>query len=95
MVDPAELGIARATAEALRGGDAAFNAQVVRRVLDGETGAVRDAVLLNAGAALAVHGTPDLEPVEALAGGIARAAETIDSGAARAALDRWVAATTA
>ncbi len=92
-LDPVDLGIARASAEALRGGDAAFNADVVRRVLDGETGAVRDAVLLNAGAALAVHDTPDLEPVEALVTGIARAAEAIDTGAARAALDRWVAAT--
>ncbi|HYF73071.1 MAG TPA: anthranilate phosphoribosyltransferase [Nocardioides sp.] len=92
-VDPTELGIARASAEALRGGDAAYNAGVVRRVLDGETGAVRDAVLLNAGAALAVHDTPEVEPAAALGAGIARAAEAIDSGAARAALDRWVAAT--
>lgn len=94
VVDPTDLGIARVSAEALRGGDAAFNAEVVRRTLDGQSGAVRDAVLLNAGAALAVHGTPELEPLEALSAGIARAAEAIDSGAARAALDRWVAATT-
>ena len=91
-VDPTTYGIARATAEDLRGGDAEHNAQVVRRVLAGETGPVRDAVLLNAGAALAVHGSPG-EPVEeALGAGIERAREAVDSGAAQAALDRWVAA---
>jgi anthranilate phosphoribosyltransferase len=91
-VDPAELGIARSTAEALRGGDAAHNADVVRRLLDGETGAVRDAVLLNAAAALAVHDTPGEDPQTALVSGLARAAEAVDSGAAKAALERWVAA---
>ncbi|MGN6161439.1 MAG: anthranilate phosphoribosyltransferase, partial [Marmoricola sp.] len=55
VLDPASLGIAPATAEDLRGGDVAHNAQVVRDVLAGATGPVRDAVLLNAGAALAVH----------------------------------------
>ena len=46
------------TTEALRGGDAPHNADVVRRLLAGETGPVRDAVLLNAGAALAVYDAP-------------------------------------
>jgi anthranilate phosphoribosyltransferase len=91
-VDPAELGIARSTTEALRGGDAAHNADVVRRLLDGETGAVRDAVLLNAAAALAVHDTPAEDPQTALAAGMARAAAAVDSGAAKATLERWVAA---
>ena len=91
-VDPVELGIARVSAEALRGGDTAYNAEVVRRTLDGEQGAVRDAVLLNAGAALAVHDTPSAPVGEALAAGLERAREAVDSGAARAALDRWVAA---
>ena len=54
-VDPARPGLAPATTEHLRGGDAAHNADVVRRLLDGEPGPVRDAVLLNAGAALAVY----------------------------------------
>jgi anthranilate phosphoribosyltransferase len=94
-VDPAELGIARSTTEALRGGDAAHNADVVRRLLDGETGAVRDAVLLNAAAALAVHDTPTEDPQTALVAGFARAAEAVDSGAAKAALERWVAASAA
>ncbi|AIY17146.1 anthranilate phosphoribosyltransferase [Pimelobacter simplex] len=92
-VDPADLGLAPATTEDLRGGDAAHNADVVLRLLDGTTGPVRDAVLLNAGAALAVYDAPG-EPVgTALPAGIARAAQAIDSGAARATLERWVAAT--
>ncbi|MFD0804709.1 anthranilate phosphoribosyltransferase [Nocardioides caeni] len=90
-IDPLDFGIARASAEDLRGGDAAHNAGVVRRMLAGETGAVRDAVLLNAGAALAVYDAPGAPVAEALATGIARAAEAIDSGAAVATLERWVA----
>jgi anthranilate phosphoribosyltransferase len=91
-VDPTDLGIARATTEDLRGGDVAFNAAVVRRLLAGEKGPVRDAVVLNAGAALAVHQAPGEDPGDALASGVAQAAEAIDSGAAQAVLDRWVAA---
>jgi anthranilate phosphoribosyltransferase len=53
---------------------------------------VRDAVLLNAGAALAVYDAPDAPVEEALSEGLAKAREAIDSGAARATLDRWVAA---
>jgi anthranilate phosphoribosyltransferase len=91
-VDPTTYGLALAPVEALRGGDVAQNADVVRRLLAGETGPVRDAVLLNAGAALAVYDAPGEPPEEALAAGIARAAEAVDSGAAKATLDRWVAA---
>jgi anthranilate phosphoribosyltransferase len=94
-VDPASLGIARATTEDLRGGDAAHNADVVRRLLAGEQGPVRDAVLLNAGAALAVYDSPDSEVDSSLAAGVTKAADAIDSGAAQAALERWVAATSA
>jgi anthranilate phosphoribosyltransferase len=94
-VDAAAHGIPRGTAEGLRGGDAAHNADVVRRLVDGEQGPVRDAVLLNAGAALAVHEAPGADPDEALAAGLERAREAVDSGAARATLDRWVAATSA
>ena len=93
VVEPTSLGLARGTAEGLRGGDATYNAEVVLRTLDGEVGPVRDAVLLNAAAALAVH-ADEAGPVEdQLASGLARAAESVDSGAARATLDRWVAAT--
>ena len=52
-VDPDALGIPASGVDALRGGDPAFNADVFRRVVDGERGSVRDAVLLNAAAALA------------------------------------------
>ncbi|WP_183094601.1 anthranilate phosphoribosyltransferase [Nocardioides stalactiti] len=91
-VDPQRLGIPVADQDALRGGDADHNADVVRRLLAGERGAVRDAVVLNAGAALAVYDAPDADVHEALAAGIVRAGEAIDSGAARSALERWVAA---
>jgi len=94
-VDPADLGIARSTTEALRGGDAVQNADVVRRLLAGETGAVRDAVLLNAAAALAVYDAPGAAPMDALAAGLDRAREAVDSGAAQATLERWVAASSA
>ncbi|MCW2791562.1 MAG: anthranilate phosphoribosyltransferase [Nocardioides sp.] len=93
-VDPEAFGFGLSTAEALRGGDAAHNAGVVRRVLEGEEqGAVRDAVLLNAGAALAVYDAadaPECSVDEALAAGLERARTSIDSGAARATLSRWV-----
>ncbi len=91
-LDPADLGLARATADDLRGGDTAHNAAVVRRLLDGETGPVRDAVVLNAGAALAVYDGGVHDVVPAVASGMARASEAIDSGRAKDALSRWVAA---
>jgi anthranilate phosphoribosyltransferase len=91
-LDPQDLGLARATTEDLRGGDAEHNASVVRAVLGGDTGPVRDAVLLNAGAALAVHEAGSGDWQDQLARGFARAAEAIDSGAASDLLERWVAA---
>jgi anthranilate phosphoribosyltransferase len=92
-LDPATLGIPAAKPEDLRGGDVTHNADVVRRVLDGETGAVRDAVLLNAAAALAVYERPEAPVEDALPAAYARATEAVDSGAAAALLTRWVAAT--
>ena len=92
-IDPASVGIPQGTAEGLRGKDAAYNAEVVRRLLAGEKGPVRDAVLLNAGAALAVHADEPGTLEERLAAGIEQAREAIDSGAAQATLERWVAAT--
>ena len=93
-VSPEDVGLPRGTVEGLRGGDAAHNAEVVRRLVDGESGPVRDAVVLNAGAALAVYGAGAGEPLERLREGMATAANAIDDGSAQAALDRWVTAST-
>jgi anthranilate phosphoribosyltransferase len=90
-VDPLDLGVPRATLEDLRGGDAAANAAVVRSVLAGDRGPVRDAVVLNAAAALVALDTDAAGSLtKRLAAGIARAEAAIDGGGARAALDRWV-----
>ena len=89
-LDPADLGVPAVEREALRGGDAAYNAKVVRALLSGERGPVRDAVLLNAGAALAVYDGLRDPLLDAVGGGMQRAGEAIDSGAAADVLDRWV-----
>ncbi len=94
-IDPQAFGIGLAPVDALRGGDVEHNAEVVRRLLAGEAGPVRDAVLLNAGAALAVNDAPEAPLEEALTAGIAKATEAVDSGAARNTLDRWIAAASA
>jgi anthranilate phosphoribosyltransferase len=85
-LDPAELGFSPATLADLRGGDAAFNAGVIRGVLEGDRGACRDIGVLNAAAALVVGGTAD-----DLEDGIARATASLDAGEAMAVLDRLVA----
>ncbi|TYB95164.1 anthranilate phosphoribosyltransferase [Micromonospora sp. WP24] len=90
LLDAVKLGVPRSTLADLRGGDAPYNAAVALRLLAGEPGPVRDAVLVNAAAALATQGPLDGDLVEALRGGLARAAESIDSGAAAATLERWV-----
>jgi anthranilate phosphoribosyltransferase len=84
-IHPAEFGLPKATLTDLQGGDAAANAAIVRGVLDGQQGAPRDVVLLNAGAALFVAGR-----AASVSDGIAQAACAIDTGAARATLDRMV-----
>lgn len=84
-VEPEDAGLARARPEALKGADPEHNAGALRAVLDGEPGAYRDIVLLNAAAALLVAGkATDLKAGAALAG------EAIDSGRARQALDTLV-----
>src|SRR5215472_5843470 len=94
VLDPAALGLPPSKPGDLRGGDPAHNADVARSVLAGETGPIRDTVVLNAGAALAAaRGVPGAEGLEqALADGCARASAALDSGAARALLERWVTA---
>ena len=84
-LDPAALGIPTARAEDLVGGDAQTNARIAREVLGGEGGPARDIVLLNAAAALTVAGV-----ATDLVDGVARAADSVDSGAARRVLERWV-----
>jgi len=90
-LDPQALGIASAPADALKGGDAALNAAISRRFLDGEAGPVRDAVLLNAAAGLVAYDGPSAAPVaDQIAAAIPRAAESLDSGAAAQALETWI-----
>jgi anthranilate phosphoribosyltransferase len=88
--DPAILGIPRAGADALRGGDADFNAQAVHDLVGGRTGPVRDAVLLNAAAALVALDGPGDDLDSAMIDGYARAVQAVDSGNASATLDRWI-----
>lgn len=99
--DPLSAGLPRATLDDLRGGDAACNAGAARALLSGETGPVRDIVLLNAAAAITVSeglpfvgdGSGDVAEglTKALSDGIARAASAVDSGAAAGLLARWTA----
>ncbi|MCY3962585.1 MAG: anthranilate phosphoribosyltransferase [bacterium] len=89
-VDPADLSLTLASAEDLVGGDAAVNADCLRRVLDGQPGAHRDIVVLNSAAALVVA-----EVSSSLEDGLEAAATSIDSGWAGQALDAFVAASNA
>ncbi len=89
-LDPADLGTARASLDDLRGGDAAHNADVARRLLGGERGPVRDAVLLNAAAAVAAHAGGRGPLLGRLAEALEVAARSLDGGAAGEVLDRWV-----
>jgi anthranilate phosphoribosyltransferase len=84
-LDPRSVGIYPSAPEALRGGSAADNADAVRRVLAGEPGGRRDAVLLNAGAALVAAGL-----AETVGEGVEVAAAAVDSGAAAERLERLV-----
>jgi anthranilate phosphoribosyltransferase len=84
-VTPEEVGFKRQGAEALRGGDADHNAKALRDVLTGAKGAFRDVSLMNAAAGLVVAGR-----VKTLKEGVELAAKSIDSGSAKARLDRLV-----
>jgi anthranilate phosphoribosyltransferase len=92
VVDAVDLGLPRSSPGDLRGGDAAFNAGAAERMFAGETGPIRDAVLLNAAAAFTAQARFPGALSDALRAGVTRAAETVDSGAATALLGRWVAA---
>ncbi len=87
-ISPADAGLPEAPVSALRGGDAQFNAAALRRLLDGEPGPYRNAVLLNAAAALVLAGA-----ASDWMDGVEEAAEVIDKGLAKALLDCWIATT--
>jgi anthranilate phosphoribosyltransferase len=98
-IDPRDLGIPRASIDDLKGGDAEHNAEVVRAVLAGEPGPVRDIVLLNAAAGLvsfelAADPTSGVRSIlDRFAEKLVVGANAIDSGAAEAKLNEWIAAT--
>jgi anthranilate phosphoribosyltransferase len=85
---PEDVALARSPAEAIPGGDPAQNAEIARRILGGEPGAARDLAVLNGGAAIYAGGG-----AASLVDGVRNAERAIDSGAAAAALERFVAAT--
>ncbi len=94
-LDPRELGLGVSTAGDLRGGDAAFNADALRRMIGGQPGPVRDAVLLNAAAAIAAYEVSEAPVMERLADAMQRAAQAVDSGSASRKLSQWVEAVAA
>jgi anthranilate phosphoribosyltransferase len=83
---PEDAGLSRHPIAAIRGGDARYNGAALARLLDGEPGPYRDAVLFNAAAALIVA-----EAAADLRGGATLAAATLDKGLAKALLARWIA----
>ena len=89
-IAPEDVGLVRASPDALRGADAAHNAEVTRRFLAGDRGPVRDAVLLNAAAALVAMAPGEGSLAAQLTPATARAAEAVDSGAAARSLAGWV-----
>jgi anthranilate phosphoribosyltransferase len=86
VLTPESVGLSRHRKEDLRGGDAAFNAAALRRLLEGKAGAYRDTVLMNAGAGLVVAGK-----AATIQDGVNLAAQAVDNGKAAATLDRLVA----
>lgn len=86
VITPEEFGFVRCTREDLKGGTPAENAAITRAILSGEQGHKRNAVLLNAGAALYIAGKADT-----MKGGVALAGELIDSGEATRTLEKLIA----
>jgi anthranilate phosphoribosyltransferase len=90
LIDPLDFDIQRAPIEALVGGDATENARITTAIFAGEKGAPRDAVVLNAAAAIAAYDAKfNLNLHERIALGISRATEAIDSGEATRLVHRW------
>ena len=91
LIDPADFGISKAPISALVGGDAKENAEIAMRIFNGERGAPRDAVVLNASAAIAAYnGDLDYDLKTRLVAGVDAARQAIDSGAAKDLLNRWI-----
>ena len=86
VITPEDFGFDRCTKEELKGGTPEENATITRAILSGDQGAKRNAVLLNAGAALYIG-----EKADSMKAGVALAAELIDSGRAAAVLERLIA----
>ena len=90
LIDPLDFGIARAPISALVGGDSTENARITTAIFAGEKGAPRDAVVLNAAAAIAAYeGRFDLNLHDRMAQGVSRAIEAIDSGASTRLVAQW------
>jgi anthranilate phosphoribosyltransferase len=89
-IDPAVLGVKPAREADLKGGDASVNAQVVRDLVAGKTGSVRDAVLVNAAGAIAAYSGFSDDLHADLSASLSRAADAIDSGRAATLLSGWV-----
>ena len=91
VIEPADFGITRAPVSDLVGGDAAENARITLAIFSGEKGAPRDAVMLNAAAAIAAfEGDQDLDVRERMARGLRKAENAVDSGATTALLEKWI-----
>ncbi|MGH3862592.1 anthranilate phosphoribosyltransferase [Actinokineospora sp.] len=88
-IDPAKVGIQAAEPQDLRGGDATYNAQVIRDLVAGKTGPVRDAVVLNAAGAIAAFRGLSADVHADLEAALGQATLALDSGAASTLLDRW------
>jgi anthranilate phosphoribosyltransferase len=85
MIEPENFGFKKCTKDELKGGTPAENAEITKNILKGEKGPKRDAVLMNAGAALYIGGK-----AETMADGIKLAAELIDNGSALKTLEKFV-----
>lgn len=93
---PEDVGLGRSPIDSLRGGDADVNAGVARQLFAGQVGPVRDAVVLNAGAAVALSQSGaqlPADPIAAIRAGMDTVEAVLDSGRAAEQLDRWVQAT--
>ena len=87
-IAPGDVGLSTAPADSIPGGDPAQNAEITRRIVAGEPGPARDVAVLNAGAAIYAGGA-----APSLAEGVVAAQAAIDSGAAQATVERFIAAT--